>query len=367
MFFAAGVGAYGAAMFHLFTHAFFKALLFLGSGAVIHGMHHEQDMKKMGGLKDLMPFTHILMVIGTIAITGIGVPGFMLFGAPFGTAGFVSKDAIIESAYLAGEAGRPMAMFAFWVGLVSAAFTAFYSWRLIFLTFWGKSRAPEHVRKHAHPAPDSMMLPLMPLALGALIAGMLFFVSFVGPDADRFWNGALAQGSAHATEASTDDHGELARQPAAMEAADAADVGAHAQAGGAHHVPVWVLWAPFLAMALGTGLSALHYLRGDPLRPGFLKSGGMVYGFLRNKWYFDEIYDFLFVRPALAFGRFLWKEGDGRTIDGVGPDGIAAAIAAGARRVVRVQTGYMYHYAFAMLIGIALFITYILVKLAGGR
>jgi NADH-quinone oxidoreductase subunit L len=380
MFFAAGVGAYGAAMFHLFTHAFFKALLFLGSGAVIHGMHHEQDIKKMGGVKELLPFTHLLMLIGTVAITGVGIPGFTLFGAPFGTAGFVSKDAILESAFLAGEAGRAFGMFAFGMGLLAAVMTSFYSWRLIFLTFYGKSRAPEHVRKHPHAAPDSMMAPLGFLAVGALFAGIAFYPSFVGKNAEHFWNGSLYfAGSAH--EPAGEGHGAAeahgaADAPAKEEAhAAPAPLGAEAKAGeskagahdGAHHVPLWVLWAPFLAMLIGFIGAWSHYGRGDPLRPGFLKEGGMIHGFLKNKWYFDEIYDFLFVKPALALGRFLWKEGDGRTIDGVGPDGVAAAVSAGARRLVRVQTGYMYHYAFAMLIGIALFVTFILVKLGGGE
>ena len=389
MFFAAGVGAYGAAMFHLFTHAFFKALLFLGAGAVIIGMHHEQDMKKMGGVKTLLPFTHLLMLIGTIAITGIGIPGFKLFGAPFGTAGFVSKDYVIESAFAAGEAGAPFANYAFVLSLIAAVFTAFYSWRLIFLTFWGASRAPEHVRKHPHAVPDAMMLPLVPLAIGALLAGMAFYSDFVGPNADKFWNGALhhaeaAHGDGHgAKDAHAGDHAEASEgatvdsHATADDHAVADDHGAAATHGadgtqadkghGHHEFPTWVLWAPFLAMLLGTGAAAFHYLRGDPLRPGLLKEGGMLYAFLRNKWYFDEIYDFLLVKPALAFGRFLWKDGDGRTIDGLGPDGVATAVAAGARRIVRMQTGLIYHYAFVMLVGIALIITYMLVRAGGGQ
>ncbi|MGE0408346.1 MAG: NADH-quinone oxidoreductase subunit L, partial [Amphiplicatus sp.] len=366
MFFAAGVGAYGAAMFHLFTHAFFKALLFLGSGAVIIAMHHEQDMKKMGGVKDLLPLTHLLMVIGTIAITGVGVPGLSLFGAPFGAAGFVSKDAILESAYFAGVAGRPFGMFAFVLGLLAALMTAFYSWRLIFLTFWGKSRAPEHVRKHPHTVPDAMMIPLAPLAAGALVAGVLGFTHFVGPNAAHFWNGALYVASA--------EHGETAAHANEhvvaehrRESVTTTEVSAEEHGGGAHHAPGWVIWAPFLAMLVGSLVSAFHYLRGDPLRPGFLRPGGMIYAFLKSKWYFDEIYDFLFVKPALRIGRFLWKEGDGKTIDGVGPDGLAAAVAAGAKRIVLMQTGYVYHYAFLTLIGIALLVTFILLRLGGGQ
>lgn len=364
MFFAAGVGAYGAAMFHLFTHAFFKALLFLGSGAVIHGMHHEQNIKKMGGVRTLLPFTHVLMVVGTIAITGLGIPFAKIFGTPVGTAGFVSKDFVIESAYLAGVAGKPFAYYAFAMGLIAAIFTAFYSWRLIFLTFWGPSRAPEHVRKHPHAVPDWMMFPLVPLAIGALAAGMVFYGNFIGEGSDKFWNGAIYKASAeHAAPAqhdgakdhAMDDHGVAG----ATDDHGVSDE-SHHDDGGHHDIPAWVLLAPFLAMLIGSISAAVHYLRGDPLRPGLLREGGMIYAFVRNKWYFDEIYDFLLVKPALAFGRFLWKDGDGRVIDGVGPDGIAGLVAAGARRLVRLQSGYMYHYAFVMLIGIAGLVTFMI-------
>ncbi len=405
MFVAAGCGAYGAAMFHLFTHAFFKALLFLGAGAVIHGMHHEQDIKKMGGVRDLMPLTWLLMVIGTIAITGVGIPGLYLFGAPFGTAGFVSKDVIIEGAYAASEAGRAFGGLAFVFTLLAAVLTAFYSWRLIFITFHGKSRLPEDVKKHPHEVPVTMLAPVSLLAVGALAAGMAFYPFFVGTKADAFWNGALyvpqtehaeahdsasaakidnvhvekpidaaaaAHVGAHAGDAGS---AKIANTAAAgakdalhADAAHAADAGAQkdeAHKGGEHHVPDWVLWSPFVAMLIGTSAAAFQYLRANPLRPGMLRPGGMIYEFLKNKWYFDELYDFLFVKPALWFGRFLWKEGDGKTIDGVGPDGIAAAVAAGARRLVLMQTGYVYHYAFAFLIGVGALLTFIL--LGGAR
>ncbi len=397
MFFAAGVGAYDAAMFHLFTHAFFKALLFLGSGAVIVGMHHEQNIKKMGDVKVLLPLTHILMVVGTISITGVGIPGLKLFGVPVGTAGFVSKDMILESAYAAGQAGAAYGNYAFVLGLIAAVFTAFYSWRLIFLTFWGRSRAPENVRKHPHAVPDIMLWPLAPLAIGALASGMLFYSQFVGPKSDEFWNGAFfsraeieAAESLHAG-ASMDatallDHGVNAVSGDHQVISDldadanlhsspdethgvANEIVIHDESGDhdAHRFPLWVIWAPFFAMATGTLAAGWHYLRGDPLKPGLLREGGMIYAFLKNKWYFDEIYDFLLVRPAFALGRFLWKEGDERTIDGVGPDGITAVVAASAKRIVRVQTGYMYHYAFAMLVGIAVFITFVLFTTGGGR
>ncbi len=365
MFFAAGVGAYGAAMFHLFTHAFFKALLFLGSGAVIHGLHHEQDIKKMGAVKVLLPATHAMMVIGTIAITGVGVPGWHPFGPPVGTAGFVSKDAILEAAWAAGAAGKAFANYAFWLGLIAAVFTAFYSWRLIFLTFWGPSRVPEEVRKHPHEVPTIMLASLVPLAVGALFAGMAFYGNFVGKDADKFWNGALYS-------ASNADHDEAAGRGDEHHGAPVAKAEEHAASeaehgGGEHHVPAWVLWAPFIAMVVGTSAAFFQYMRGDPLRPGVLRPGGMIYGFLKNKWYFDEIYDFLIVKPALWFGRFLWTEGDGKTIDGVGPDGIAGAVAQGAKRIVKVQSGYMYHYAFVMLFGIAALITWAVVNAGGGQ
>ena len=377
MFFAAGVGAYGAAMFHLFTHAFFKALLFLGSGAVIIRMHHEQDIKKMGAVKDSMPLTHLLMVIGTIAITGVGIPGLFLPGhVPFGTAGFVSKDVIIEMAFFAGEAGRTFGYLAFVFGLLAAVLTAFYSWRLIFLTFWGKSRAPEEVRTHPHPVPDTMMAPLIPLAIGALFAGVAFYGDFMGERSEKFWNGALY--SIGVDHGENDDHASDASHGAVVDShhddavasdghGDAVYADAEHSKEGGHDIPVWVLWAPFIAMLTGSLAAASHYLRGDPLRPGLLREGGMIYAFLKNKWYFDEIYDFLIVRPALRVGRFLWKQGDGATIDRFGPDGIAASVAAGARRIVKVQSGYLYHYAFAMLIGIAIFVTMILIRSGGGQ
>lgn len=368
MFIAAGVGAYGTAMFHLFTHAFFKALLFLGSGAVIHGMHHEQDIKKMGGVRTLLPLTHLLMVIGTIAITGVGVPGLKIGDTPLGTAGFVSKDMILESAFAAGEGGQAFGFYAFALGLLAAVMTAFYSWRLIFVTFWGPSRLPEKVKKHPHDVPNIMLWPLAPLAIGALFAGMAFYKDFVGPNADKFWNGALysATGAQHAPadeKGAAPSHGEAAPHDATHEEIESGE----GHGGGHHEFPAWVLWAPFWAMVIGTSAAAFQYLRGDPLRPGLLREGGMIYAFLKRKWYFDEVYDFLFVKPALRIGRFLWLEGDGKTIDGVGPDGVAGAIAAGAKRVVKIQSGYMYHYAFAMLVGIAALVTFIIIRFGGAQ
>jgi NADH-quinone oxidoreductase subunit L len=264
-------------------------------------------------------------------------------------------------------------MFAFIMGLLAAVMTAFYSWRLIFLTFWGKSRAPEDVRKHPHAVPDTMMAPLLPLALGALIAGMVFYGDFVGKNKEEFWNGSLYFSDAHHGEEkaaddhhAADDHRDVAAQADESHGEGEAHAAKDGHEEGGHHVPTWVLWSPFIAMLIGTLTAALHYLRGDPLRPGLLRPGGMIYGFLKNKWYFDEIYDFLIVKPALRIGRFLWIDGDGKTIDGVGPDGIAATVAANAKRIVKLQSGYLYHYAFAMLIGIAVFVTFILVRGGGG-
>ena len=288
---------------------------------------------------------------------------------PIGTAGFVSKDMIIESAFAAGEAGKAFGYYAFVLGILAAVMTAFYSWRLIFITFWGPSRLPEKVKKHPHDVPNVMLWPLVPLAIGALFAGMAFYKDFIGSNADKFWNGALYSAADHAAPAhepvAVDAHGApVAGHESAHneEAVDGADHG-----GGHHEFPAWVIWAPFFAMVFGTLAAAWQYLRGDPLRPGLLRPGGMIYAFLKNKWYFDEIYDFLFVKPALAIGRFLWIDGDGKTIDGVGPDGIASTVAAGARRMVKVQSGYMYHYAFVMLVGIAALITFIFFRLGGGR
>ncbi|MEO1312121.1 MAG: NADH-quinone oxidoreductase subunit L, partial [Pseudomonadota bacterium] len=348
MFFAAGVGAYGGAMFHLFTHAFFKALLFLGAGAVIHAMHHEQDMKKMGGTAQLLPITYILMLVGTVAITGVGIPGTHI-----GTAGFLSKDYIIESAWLGFEAHKPFGLYAFIMGVGAAVLTAFYSWRLIFLTFHGRPRASEETMSHAHDAPPVMWVPLLPLALGGLAAGMLFFNAFVGEGAGAFWQGSIY--GVDAAHGAADGHGASAGAHADE---------AHAEEGhGGHHVPTWVLWAPFIAMAIGTLLSARWYLADAP-RQGVIRPGGIIYEFLANKWYFDELYDRIFVKPAFAIGRALWKGGDGAIIDGFGPNGIAAVVGGGARRIVRLQSGYMYHYAFVMLAGITLFVT-LVIEFAG--
>jgi len=380
MFFALGVGAYGGAIFHLFTHAFFKALLFLGAGSVIHAMHHEQDMRKMGGLWRKIPFTAGVMFIGNLAITGF----------PF-LSGFYSKDMIIEAAYASSADG---ASYAFVLGVLAALMTSFYSWRLWFMTFIGDSRADQHTFDHAHEGNWAMKLPLLLLAVGAVFAGMLFDGAFIGDARVGFWNGALVT-SAH-------------------------DVMTQA-----HHVPWQVIASPGLVMVLGFMIAFWFYApkiqfskrlvrvlilapfvvvlmdlaffgdnvsrnaimvvklialaafviglyfalwnagreTGLPRRTAETFQG--LYKFFLNKWYFDELYDAVFVRPAFALGRFLWKRGDEQTIDGFGPNGVSSAVAALATRARKIQTGYVYHYAFAMIIGLAAFVTWFMTSGSG--
>jgi NADH-quinone oxidoreductase subunit L len=316
MFAAEGVGAYNAGIFHLFTHASFKALLFLGAGAVIHALHHEQDLRRMGALRKVMPFTWAMMLVGTLSLTGF----------PF-TAGFVSKDAIIEATYAAHSS---VGLYAFLLTLGSAVLTSFYSWRLMFLAFEGKPREPKDVLAHAHEPPWTMGLPLVLLALGALLSGGLFAHLFIGGGQAEFWRGSLV---------------------------------VHGGEGG-HEAPIWVALAPTVAMAAGFAVAWYFYIS-NPLVPfGLAKRFRGAYLFLLNAWYFDALYDALFVRPAKRLGRFLWKTGDGTIIDGIGPDGVAARVIDITNRVVKLQSGYIYHYAFVMLVGVALIITYFI--FAGG-
>jgi NADH-quinone oxidoreductase subunit L len=315
MFVALGVGAYQAGMFHLFTHAFFKALLFLGAGSVIHAVADEQDMRKMGGLRTHIPITYWMMVIGTLSLTAFPL-----------TAGFYSKDSIIEAAF-ASE--HTMATYGFVLSLVTSIFTAFYGWRLIFMTFHGRPHAPADVMKHIHDSPWVMLVPLGLLALGALFAGIVFHDLFIGDEQAAFWKGSLFNGP--------DNH--------VLE--------------GMHHSPLWVEMLPSVMMAIGLAVAIYFYLV-NPEQPKRLAARHeWLYRFLLNKWYFDELYDFLFVRPALWLGRFLWRKGDGWFIDGFGPDGVSQWVLDVTQRVVRLQSGYLYHYAFAMLIGIAALITWI--------
>ncbi len=335
MFVALGVGAYGAAIFHLFTHAFFKALLFLGAGSVIHAVSDEQDMRKMGGLRKHIPKTYWMMMIGTVALTGLGIPGTVL-----GTAGFFSKDAIIESAFVGQNA---YAGYAFVLLVAAALFTSFYSWRLIFMTFHGKPRASVDVMSHVHESPNVMLIPLYILAAGALLAGFVFHDAFVGHATgghhegwyNEFWRTALY----------------AAENNKVLETF--------------HDVPKLVKWSPFIVMAIGFVLAWLMYIKSPYLPKELAKQHPGLYSFLLNKWYFDELYDFIFVRPAKWIGHFLWKKGDGWLIDGFGPDGISARVLDVTGKVVKLQSGYLYHYAFAMMIGIAALITWTMFGGAG--
>ena len=367
MFFAAGVGAYGAAMFHLFTHAFFKALLFLGAGSVIHSMHHEQDMRFYGGLRKHIPITFWTMMAGTLAITGVGLPA--LFGNPvaFGFAGFHSKDAIIEASYAAGQTS------AFWVGVFVALLTSFYSWRLVFLTFYGKPRwaASEHIQHalhdahghnhdrqdepheedaahhaphagdhlpatgtggyHPHESPWTILVPLVLLSVGAVFAGFVFHGFFIEPEAgEKFWKGSVA----------FNEH--------LM----------HAM----HEVPVWVKLSATIAMLSGLIIAWAAYVRAPEFPAKFAEAFRPLYLFSLNKWYFDELYNFLFVRPAFAIGRFFWKRGDEKTIDRFGPNGAARLVQLGSAGAVKLQSGYLYTYAFVMLIGLTAALTWAITR-----
>jgi len=365
MFFAAGLGLYSAAMFHLFTHAFFKALLFLGAGSVIHGLHDEQDMRKMGGVYKLLPMTWILMIIGTLALTGVGIP---LLGVGF--AGFYSKDMIIEEAFMMGQEGLPFGLFAFWIGVLAAGLTSFYSWRLIFMTFHGKHRGdPEHL-KHAHESGWVMLAPLVLLAVGAVFAGAVFKSDFVGKGALTFWGDSLPAGpyaeynyGEYAPE-DGDSPGEPLVSNAAgpQEAVDdqAVEAGENGEAAGdhgegdhgGHHPPVWVLILPVAVTVLGFAIAWFFYIANPGLPARIAARGGPLHSFLYNKWYVDELYDAVFVKGTRALGDLFSKVGDQRIIDGLGPNGVAGTALAGARRIARMQSGYVYHYAFFMLIGV---------------
>ncbi len=360
MFFAAGVGAYGAAMFHLFTHAFFKALLFLGAGSVIHAMHHEQDMRYYGALRKEIPFTFFGMLAGTLAITGVGV-----YHLGVGFAGFWSKDAIIEVAF---ARGTELGMFAFWMGVFAALLTSFYSWRLMFLTFWGRPRwaDSEHIRHavhvgheepehhnpaiqedsghdvahsvpspnyeagtggyHPHESPITMLVPLGVLSLGAIAAGQVFAPAFL--DSAAFWNGSI-----------------FYNEPLI-----------HAM----HATPYLVKYAAAIVMLFGLFVAWLAYIKDTTLPGKGAEQLGPVYRFFYNKWYFDELYHYLFIVPAFWLGRIFWKFGDVGTIDRFGPNGIAWVVEKGSVGAHRFQTGYLYSYALVMLLGLVAAITWVL-------
>jgi NADH-quinone oxidoreductase subunit L len=343
MFVAAGLSAYGAAMFHLFTHAFFKALLFLSAGAVIHAMHHEQDMRKMGGLWRQIPFTWAMMLIGNLALTGVGLP---ILG--IGLAGFYSKDAIINTAY---ASHHEMAAYAFILTLVAAGMTSFYSWRQFLMTFHSRYRGQDHddhahdghaahdvhhapALSEVHEAPLVMLIPLAVLGVGAVFAGMVFDHFFLGNSSAAFWHGAIKAIAGDGLKPIEEEF------------------------------PLWVEFAPFVLTLLGFGVAWYYYIARPELPKQMAAKRGMLYLFLYNKWYFDELYDFLFVRPAQALGRFLWKRGDVGVIDRFGPDGAAWLTQVFTRGAVRLQSGYVYHYAFAMLIGVVALVSWFM--LMGG-
>jgi NADH-quinone oxidoreductase subunit L len=364
MFVAAGVGVYSVAMFHLFTHAFFKAMLFLGAGSVIHAMHHEQDMRNYGGLRKKIPYTFWAMMIGTLAITGVGIP--LTY---YGFAGFLSKDAVIESAW-AGTGGG----YAFWMLLFAAMFTSFYSWRLMFLTFYGEPRGDKHTHDHAHESPMVMLIPLGVLALGAVFSGMIWYKSFFGSDADvnKFfgiqsnYSETLKDGHSdggHGSDNHGDDH--AAKDDHGSEhAGHIVPTGAIFMAHDnhvlhdAHYAPKWVKVSPFVAMLIGFVIAMWCYIWNPEMPKRWAEAQRPLYMFLLNKWYFDEIYDAIFVRPAKAFGRFLWKRGDENTIDGT-INGVAMGIIPFFTRLAgRAQSGYIFTYALAMVLGIVVLITW---------
>jgi len=318
MFVAMGAGAYSVGMFHLFTLAFFKALLFLGSGSVIYAMHHEQDIRHMGGLKDKIPFTYFAMVIGTLALTGFPL-----------TAGYFSKDAIIESAFVSHN---PFAFYGFLMTVIAACLTSFYSWRLIFKTFHGKPHDRHHYEA-AHEPPFWMLIPLGVLAAGSLLAGLPFKELFAGHGVEEFFRESLK------------NHPHILEEM--------------------HHIPAAIAYLPTVMMVIGLFVAWMFYIRRPYLPAELANQHGALYRFLLNKWYFDELYDIIFVRSAKWLGYTLWKKGDGFVIDGFGPNGIAARVLDVTRGVVRIQTGYLYHYAFVMLIGAAGLITWFMFGLGG--
>jgi len=318
MFVALGSGAYQIAIFHLFTHAFFKALLFLGSGSVIHAVSDEQDIRKMGGLYKLIPFTWIVMLIGTLGLTG----------APL-MSGYYSKDGIIEAAFVSQTEGH---LYAFYLLVFSALLTSFYSWRLIFLTFNGKSNISTEIFSKIHESPRVMLFPLVILSILTIFSGIYFADYFMSHDYQFLWQSSIY----------------LSENNHVIESI--------------HYVPKWVKYSPLVMMILGLIIASIFYLI-YPNIPKFLSTQfNPLYRFLLNKWYFDEIYELIFVKNISKFGNFLSNFGDKRVIDGLGPDGISIRVMDIAKQISRIQTGYIYHYAFAMLIGLMIFITYFFVR-----
>src|SRR5947209_2143186 len=316
MFAAAGVSAYGAAIFHLFTHAFFKGLLFLCCGSVIHAMGGEQDMRRMGGLWRKTPITYATMWVGALSLSAL----------PF-FSGYYSKDTILEAAWASGTAvGR----YGWCLGVLAAFMTAFYISRVMFMTFHGEPRADEEIMHHVHESPWVMRIPLIVLAIGATFFGYLGFDYFVGPDEVGFWKASIL----------------VLPQYNSLAAVE--------------RVPVLISYIPLVLALAGIAVAYLFYVA-DPRIPVRLAAQfRSAYLFLLNKWYFDELYDWVFVRTAFVLGEGLWKSGDGAVIDGLGPNGVAAVTRDLAHQASRLQTGYLYHYAFAMMIGIVALVTWYL-------
>ncbi|WP_299140594.1 NADH-quinone oxidoreductase subunit L [uncultured Tateyamaria sp.] len=359
MFVAAGVGVYSVAMFHLFTHAFFKAMLFLGAGSVIHAMHHEQDMTNYGGLRKKIPYTFWAMMIGTLAITGVGIP---LTGW-IGFAGFASKDAVIESAYVGST-------FAFWLLVIAALFTSFYSWRLMFLTFYGEARGDKHTHDHAHESPMVMLIPLGVLSLGAMFAGAIWYGSFFGKPNEvvKFFGGEYTAPAEEIKKAVAERSPKASELKYVMESAPG-EAGIYMAPENtvlheAHYVPTWVKLSPFVSMLVGFLVAFWFYIK-NPSLPGRLAENQRpLYLFLKNKWYFDELYHYVFIVPAMWIGKQLWKRGDGDVIDGT-INGVSMGIVPFITRLAgRAQSGYIFTYAFAMVIGIAVLVTWM--TLSGG-
>ena len=311
MFFAAGMGAYNIAIFHLFTHAFFKALLFLGAGSVIHAFHDEQNIEKMGGVWKKIPMTYTLMVIGTLALTGFPL-----------LAGFYSKDAIIESAYFSKSL---FAGYAFVIGLTTAFITSVYSWRLIFKTFHGKYNNSMSFDK-VHESGLVMIIPLVVLAIGAIFSGYVFHEIFIGENT-KFWGKAIffLKQTAHG------------------------------------HPPLWLLILIPTLVISAIPLSFILFLKRKDIVENFINSQKPLYNFLVKKWYFDELYDLIFVRPFRSIGNFLWQRGDVKTIDAYGPDGIARVVKNLSDRASSMQSGYLYHYATILLIGLIIIVTFLII------
>ena len=312
MFFAAGIGAYHVAMFHLFTHAFFKALLFLGSGCVIHSFKNEQDIRSMGGVWKKIPYTYALMIIGTLALTGF----------PF-LSGYYSKDAIIEFAYLKGT---PIGYLAATVGIITALLTAIYSWRLIFKTFHGKYRNKKNSFTSVHESPLIMLLPSSLLAIGAILTGILFKETFIGLNSPQFWGESI-----------------LFLQSIQYQ-----------------HPPILLLIITPTIVVLAIPVAYYLFIRNEKILQNFILKNQALYNFLINKWYFDELYNFIFVEPLKKIGLFFWKNGDINIIDRYGPDGLSKLVKNISDKAVHFQSGYLYHYAFIMLIGFSILLTFLI-------